>query len=123
MYISYNAACEMTGLTTLNSRRDALCLSFGLKAVQNKQNKLNFPLKQVKSSNDVRAREKYHVNFAHTEAYMKSAVPTIQRMLKAHAEEGRQGDAEERRDGVYIICCALRGILSLMISLRSTRQH
>ena len=54
--------------------------------------------------NTVRKREKYHVNFARTEAYKQSPVPSIQRMLNAHAEkvmteEGRTEDKEERGQG------------------------
>ena len=113
MYISYEAACEMAGLKTLNSRRSERSLSYGLKAVKHPQNKIKFPLKQVESLLTLRAREKYHVNFAHTEAYKRSAVPTIQRMLNAHSEressggegsgeepvEGRRGEEEESREG------------------------
>ena len=85
----------------------------GFKAVKHPQNRHKFPLKQVESVHPLRARENYHVNFARTEAYKRTAVPTIQRMLNAHAEgvtsggegsgeelvEGRRGEEEERREG------------------------
>ena len=98
MYISYEAACEMTGLKNFHCRRSERSLNYGLKAVQHNQNKQNFPLKEVESLLLLRKREKFHVNFARTEAYKQSAVPSIQRMLNAH-DEGRTKDKEERGQG------------------------
>ena len=102
MYISYEASCEMAGLKTLDSRRSERSLSYGLKAVKHPENKQKFPHKQVESLHTLRAREKYHVNFARTEAYKRSAVPTIQSMLNAHAERGAsgvEGSGEEPLEG------------------------
>ena len=92
----------MSGLKTLNVRRSERSLSYGLKAVRHKQNKYKFPLKNVESVHPVRGREKYCVNFARTEAYKKSAVPSIQMLLNGHAEggtsvEGSRGEEECRR--------------------------
>ena len=64
MYISYEAAFEMSGLKTINCRPSERSLSNGLKVVKHKQNKHKFPLKNVESLHTVRGREKYHVNFA-----------------------------------------------------------
>ena len=85
-YVSYEDALRVAGLTTLNARREERCLNFGLKALKHKQLKSMFPLRQVECSQNTRGRETYHVNFALTEAYKQSAVPTIQRMLNRHTE-------------------------------------
>ena len=85
-YVSYEEALETTGLVTLNARRDERCLKFGLKAVKNKQSSNMFPVKDVEGRKTLRDREVFHVNFAHTEAYKQSAIPTIQRMLNTHME-------------------------------------
>ena len=83
MYVSYDAAMEMTGLKALNTRREERCLSYALKAVKHPVNSTKFPKKTVESSHDIREREQYHVNFARTEAYRLSAVPSLQRLLNA----------------------------------------
>ena len=95
MYISYEAACEMTVLKTLHCRISKRSLNYGLKAVKHNQNKQKFPLKEVESLIPLRKREKFHVNFARTEAYKQSAVPSIQRMLNAHEEERAEDKEEE----------------------------
>ena len=86
-YVSYEDALSVTGLNTLHARREERCLNFGLKAVKHRQLNSMFPLKQVESTQNTRGRETYQVNFALTEAYKQSAVPTIQRMLNRHTEE------------------------------------
>ena len=85
MYVSYDAAMEMTGLKALNTRREEQCLSYALKAVKHPVNNTKFPKKNVESSH--KEREQYHVNFAQTEAYGQSAVPSLQRLLNARAPE------------------------------------
>jgi len=89
-YVTYENALQATGLKTLNTRREERCLSFGLKAIRHKEMRNIFPINQVESNQTVRGRETFHVNFAHTEAYKISAVPSIQRMLNKHAEEALQ---------------------------------
>ena len=83
-YISYEAALEMTGLKTLFQRRQDRCLKYGLKALKHPQNSKMFPVSSVENVYDVRNKEKYHVNFAATESYKRSAIPSIQRMLNEH---------------------------------------
>ena len=68
-YVSYSAACEMTGLPTLAERRQSRCLDFCLKAIKHPQNKRFFP----KIANRIttiatRNPEPYMVNFGRTEA-------------------------------------------------------
>ena len=46
---------------------------------------------------DVRTREKYAVNFAHTESYKKCAVPYCKNLLNADHRE-REATAREREE-------------------------
>ena len=103
-YVSYTAALEMTGLETLKTRREARCISFSLKSVKHENNKRMFP-QNINANNtmEVRSREKYVVNFAHTNAYKQSAIPYCQRLLNAYEvskeEEMRRNEKEMRRRG------------------------
>ena len=86
-YVSYDAACEMTGLEKLYDRRSSRCLDFGLKSVKHPQNSRFFP-QNVLDENQVnlRNREPFHVNFARTSQYKNSAIPYIQRRLNEHSQ-------------------------------------
>ena len=80
MYISYNVALEMCNLQTLYERRELRCLTFGYKCTLNKKVNSFFPLQDPKS-HDLRKNEKYYVKFARTEAYKKSPIIHIQKLL------------------------------------------
>ena len=74
-YVSYNAALEMCGLKRLSDRREEKMLSFSLKCLKTDFCKDLFP------ENDPARKEKFHINFARTEQYFKSAIPQCQRTL------------------------------------------
>ena len=84
MYIDYTAALEMCGLQTLFERRQSRCLDFARKCVKHPRNRRLFPLNQTSSSHPIRDKEVFHVNFARTEDYKKSAIPFCQRLLNDH---------------------------------------
>ena len=94
-YISYEAALEMAGMETLKARREARCLDFSLKCLRHNTNKRLFPLNPNNQTN-VRAREKYAVNFARTNAYQNSAIPYCQRLLNKREETKKK---EEKGGG------------------------
>ena len=75
MYVSYDAALEMSGLDSLESRREQRCLNFARKCLKNSKHMKLFP------ENPKGFREKYVVNFAKTETYKKSSIPYMQRLL------------------------------------------
>ena len=77
-YVNYEAALEMTGLESLESRRERRCLEFSLKCASHDRNNRLFPL------NPVGQKEKFLVNFARTETYRQSAIPYCQRLLNDH---------------------------------------
>ena len=60
-----------------------------------------FPVKHdLKTPHEIRNREKYAVNFAHTNAYKNSTIPYCQRYLNSLADtEERAGGGEEPRTG------------------------
>ena len=91
-YVSYEAALEMCGLTSLYQRREERCLTFGIKAIKHLTQKKMFPLKseQMLNGQVLRGHETFKVNFARTEAYRRSAVPFIQRKLNNHLNGQRQ---------------------------------
>ena len=77
-YVSYEAALEMCGLEKLSTRREKRLLSFSLKCIKNPFTQNMFPL------NDETKKEKFSVNFARTEQYLKSTVPQCQRALNTY---------------------------------------
>ena len=85
-YVDYENALQITGLKTLHTRREERCLKYGLKSIKHNQLKNMFPVKSVENNQSLRSREIFHVNFAQTEAYKQSAIPSIQHMLNKHAE-------------------------------------
>ena len=85
-YVSYPAALEMCGLTSLHDRREKRCLDFSTRALKHPVNSRLFPINNnlVNGAKEVRDREMFTVNFARTEQYRKSAIPYCQRILNEH---------------------------------------
>ena len=100
-YISYEAACEMLGLTKLSERRLARCYRFSQQCLKHPQNQRIFPRNE--NTNNLRSKEPFKVNFGYTEAYKRSAVPFCQRLLNSAAvhqeERGGGEEAEEEEQG------------------------
>ena len=65
-------------------RREKRTLDFAVKCTRHEKNKRIFPLNTIDKGHEIRNQEKFHVNFARTTAYQKSAVPTCQRLLNEH---------------------------------------
>ena len=85
-YSSYEEALDATSLISLNQRRQERCLKYAIKAVKHPENQKMLPANIVESPQITRKREQFHVNFAHSEAYRKSAIPSLQRLLNSHME-------------------------------------
>ena len=83
-YTSYSDALTQCGLQTLFARRQKRCLDFSLRCLKHPRNKNIFPLNSVTSDYKIREKEIFHVNFARTSTYKKSAIPFCQRMLNDH---------------------------------------
>ena len=88
MYIGYPEACEMLAILPLTARREARMLSYAKKCVKHPTNSRFFPRNPNDHVNPlIREREPFIVNFARTEAYRRSTVPTCQRLLNSYYRE------------------------------------
>ena len=87
-YISYEEALTLVGLKKLSTRRQERCLAYGIKSIKHPTNARIFPL-NIQSKHNLREQEMFKVNFSRTEAYKKSAIPSIQRMLNHHIASGK----------------------------------
>ena len=95
MYIGHLEACEMVGISPLAERRQARMLAFAKKCIKHPENSRFFPLNNtLQVDPQTREREKFQVNFARTESYKKSTIPTCQRLLNTHFSQlpNREGD-------------------------------
>ena len=82
-YISYEAALEMTGLSSFTERRRAHLLSFSRRASRHPvHGPRMFPLNPyIQNTHNIRNREKLHVNLSLRAIYFNSTIPTAQRLL------------------------------------------
>ena len=85
-YNSYEEALCLASLKSLKDRRQERSLKFAYKALKHPENKKMFPLNQNDEQN-TRNAERYHVNFAHTESYKRSAIPSLQRLLNKQTHQ------------------------------------
>ena len=90
-FVSYPASLEMTGLQKLSDRRRDRCLVWAKRCLKNPTMKDMFPL-NPSIDYDVRARERYTVNFANTECYRDSTIPYCQRLLNEDARARSEKD-------------------------------
>ena len=51
-----------------------------------------FPLKPSQDTHSVRRRKKFLVNLSHTERYIKSTIPYLQKQLNSYTEKLKIGD-------------------------------
>ena len=80
-YEHYNDSLEKLGICTLSERREKLTKKFAISCIENERTKNLFPLKKNLHQMSKRKSEKFKVNKANTKRYMKSAVPSMQRLL------------------------------------------
>ena len=69
-YLDYKSALKHFSIDTLHERRQKHMLKFAIKCTKDMHNKQIFP-----KNDNFRAKEMFHVNFARTSQYLKSAVP------------------------------------------------
>ena len=82
-YVSYQGALHITGLQTLEERREFLCLNFARKCLKSDATKDMFPLK--KTCRNTRKPQKFHVPFARTSRLANSAIPYMAKLLNNHS--------------------------------------
>ena len=85
-HLYYQEALRICKLKSLFLRREGRMLDFGRKCILHPTLSRLFPPNQAihDDPHSVRSREMFHVNFARTEVYRDSAIPTIQRRLNQH---------------------------------------
>ena len=80
-YEDYEKALRLTGLQSLDERREMIALRFVKSSLKNANFSKLFPLKKMKHVMNVRNPMKYQLNKANTERYKKSTIPYLQRLL------------------------------------------
>ena len=78
-YNNYEDALRRTGLKTLKQRREDKCFAFSQKCLKHPQLRRLFPRNE--NVYQLRNKEEFKVNFAHTEDYRRSAIPYCQALL------------------------------------------
>ena len=88
-YVSYDAALEMTGLTSLSERRAAHLLSFSRRASRHPVHgpRMFPPSENTEEIHNIRNPEKFKVHFARGAAYFRSTIPTAQRLLNSNSNK------------------------------------
>ena len=84
-YSSYENALKIAKLTTLEARREKLCLKFAKACLKIDKLKDMFPLEVKDHNMEKRNIKKFKVNHAKTERYFQSSIPYLQRMLNNNA--------------------------------------
>ena len=74
-------------METLFARREKLLVKFGKKCAVLPQTRYLFPFKNKNHAMKTRNGEKYEVIHAHTNRFMNSTVPYIQRLLNKEENE------------------------------------
>ena len=83
-YTTYEQALTHLNLDYLSIRREKLCLNFAKKCLKHEKTRDMFPLNST-LDHDIRRKQKYHVQFAHTNRLRDSAIPQLQRALNREA--------------------------------------
>ena len=84
-YDGYTTACDLLGLETLDTRREKLCLNFGLKAIKNKKHQDMFPRDERVPGPRLQTDQlQFLVPLARTARYEKSPIPYIATLLNEH---------------------------------------
>ena len=101
-YNDYEKALKLTGLQSLDDRREMLALRFVKKSLKNANFSKLFPLKKMKHVMNVRNPMRYEINRANTERYRKSTIPYLQRLLNTNSlkRKAEFNELNETLDGV-----------------------
>ena len=80
-YKDYEEALRLTGLQSLDKRREMIGLRFAKNSLKDVNFSKLFPLKKTNHVMNVRKPLKYQLNKANTERYKKSTIPYLQGLL------------------------------------------
>ena len=82
----YKSALSQLNLQTLSKRREILCLRFAKKCLKSQNFKTLFPLNKKLHKMSKRKQKRFFEVKAHTERYMKSSIPYMQKLLNKDHE-------------------------------------
>ena len=85
-YTNYEDGLKFLNIDKLEERRRKHSLSFAKKCLRNEKVTNLLPV-NIKNTKNTRNHEKYKVNFAKTERYKTSTIPSLQRMLNEQEKE------------------------------------
>ena len=68
----------------MKMRRQKRCLDFARKCLKHPKMRKLFPLNPETSGYELRKKELFKVNFAHTTSYKQSTIPYCQRLLNTY---------------------------------------
>ena len=83
-YQTYQKSLSELNLTSLDSRRDQLCLKWALNCRKNEKTRHIFPLNDRKHNHHLRKIQKYFVQNANAERLKKSPIIYMQNLLNKH---------------------------------------
>ena len=86
-YTTYNEGLKILKIQSLNDRREALCLKFAKKCLENEKVKGLFPLRKLKNCMEIRKMNKFRMIKANTKRYEQSAIPYMRRILNKDWKE------------------------------------
>ena len=86
-FTNYEDALKYLNVDSLNDWRKKFSLRFAKNCIRNEKVRNMFPI-NLNKTKITRNPNKYKVNFAKTERYKKSSIPSLQRMLNQHELEG-----------------------------------
>ena len=84
---TYDEALKKLNMTSLDQRRDQLCLQWARKCLNNDKKGYLFPLNQKTHGYPIRNTNKYQVHNANTERMMKSLLIYMQKLLNTHSHD------------------------------------
>ena len=85
-YNTYEESLQKLNLTTLDLRRDQICLKFALNCRKDQRTKHLFPLNDKKHKYEMRKISAYMVHNANTERLKRSPIIYMQNLLNKHHE-------------------------------------
>ena len=96
-YIEYEAACQLTGLSSLVQRRESRSLTFAKRCLDNPEMSRFFPRHARLPQQELRNPDTFIVNFARTVNYQNSAIVHCQNQLNQFIHEQNKKKREEEK--------------------------
>ena len=86
-YQGYKSALKNLNIESLHDRRESICFKFAKKSLKLTHFKKMFPVQKPVHCMKKRYDNKFIINSAKTERYMRSSIPSMQRMLNDYEKK------------------------------------